>query len=32
MGWVFTFQELKFSRILFYDTPAAALETVGLRE
>ena len=32
MGWVFEFQDLKFTRILFYDTPAGALEAVGLSE
>jgi len=32
MGWVFKFQGVKFSRMLFYDTPAAALEAVGLAD
>jgi len=31
MGWVFRFQDDKFSRMLFYDTPEAALEAVGLQ-
>lgn len=32
MGWVFDLQDHKFSRMLFYDTHAAALEAVGLHK
>ena len=32
MGWVFEFKDGKFSRMLFYETPAEALEAVGLSE
>lgn len=32
MGWVFELRDGKFSRILFYDSPRAALEATGVRE
>ena len=32
MGWVFEFQNDKFSRMLFFDTHAAAVEAVGLQK
>ena len=30
MGWLFEFKDGKFSRIRFFETPALALEAVGL--